>query len=118
MVKILVIDEDIQFNELVKTYLEDCEYEVVLAAGGRDGFEKAKSGQPDLIILDALMTEEDGFTVLIEIRKDETAKEIPIILCAGAKSDYIDEIPEVGPDATMTKPFKMPELLAKIEEML
>ena len=117
--KILVIEDDLHISELVKFNLESNEYLVDLATNGKKGLELAIQNEPDLIILDIMLPELDGLSVLNSIRQKQEIQNIPIILLS-AKSSEIDKIVglEVGADDYMTKPFSISELLARIKAHL
>lgn len=72
--KILVVDDDIAINELIKVNLELCGYKVVQAFDGIKGFALCKQEKPSLVILDVMMPEVDGFTVAQRIRKTRKHK--------------------------------------------
>ena len=78
MTKILVIDDDIAINELIKVNLELQGYETTQAFNGIEGFAKAKQEIPALIILDVMMPEVDGFTVAQRIRQCPEIAETPL----------------------------------------
>lgn len=117
--KILVIEDDIHISELIKFNLESNEYLVDLATDGKKGLELAIQNEPDLIILDIMLPELDGLSVLNSIRQKPEIQKIPIILLS-AKSSEIDKIVglEVGADDYMTKPFSISELVARIKAHL
>ena len=117
--KILVVDDEIQLIELVQTRLEANGYEVITANDGEEGLEKAKSEEPDLILLDVMMPKMDGYKVCGLLKNDEQYRTIPVILFTGkAQEDFEDVGKKAGADAFITKPFEPPVLLAKIEELL
>jgi len=119
MSKILIVDDETVFIEMLRVLLENSGYEVVTAGDGQEGLEKAKSENPDLIVLDVMMPIMDGYTMLKEVRQDEKIKDMPVILCTSqAQKDYLDESQDIKIDAYITKPFKSPVLLAKIDELL
>ncbi len=119
MGKILIVDDEIQFIDLVQMRLEANGYEVITADNGEVGLEKARHENPDLIVLDLMMPVMDGYTMLKELRKVEQIKDIPVILCT-AKSHRDDENngQKAGADDYIKKPFESSELLAKIKELL
>ena len=80
MAKILVVDDDEAINELIKVNLELALYKVVTAFDGNKGYALAKQELPDLIILDVMMPEVDGYTVAKRIRENESTKDIPILM--------------------------------------
>jgi len=119
MAKILVIDDEILLIQMVQIRLEANEYEVITANDGEEGLEKAKSEKPDLIILDIMMPNMDGYQVCKLLKTDEQYNKIPIILFTGSTADDIEETSKkVGADALIRKPFDPPVFLAKIKELL
>lgn len=116
MNKILIIDDDARLVKNIETYLKDFDYLTEYALNGIEGLQKVKSFQPDLVILDLMMPELDGFEVCREIRKDNP---VPIIMLTarGEESDIVVGL-EVGADDYLTKPFSLRELAARIKSNL
>ena len=119
MAKILVIDDDLAINELIKVNLELHGYEVIQAYNGVEGFAKAKQEIPALIILDVMMPEVDGFTVAQRVRQNPETAEIPILMLT-ALSDLNDKVNgfNIGVDDYLTKPFEIEELLVRVRALL
>ncbi len=119
MNKILVIDDDTAINELVKINLELEGYTVFQANDGVKGFALAKQELPNLIILDIMMPEVDGFTVAKRIRENETTKDIPIIMLT-ALSELNDKVNgfNIGVDDYLVKPFEIEELKVRVRALL
>ena len=119
MAKILLVDDEVQLITMVQMRLEANGYEVITANDGQEGLEKAKSENPDLIMMDVMMPKMDGYKVCGLLKNDTRYSKIPIILfTARAQQDDKELGGEVGADAYVTKPFEPPVLLAKIEELL
>ena len=119
MAKILVIDDDLAINELIKVNLELHGYEVLQAYNGIEGFAKAKQEAPALIILDVMMPEVDGFTVAQRVRQNPETAEIPILMLT-ALSELNDKVNgfNIGVDDYLTKPFEIEELLVRVRALL
>lgn len=119
MNKILVIDDDESINELIKINLELCGYKVFTALDGTKGFAVAKQELPELIILDVMMPEVDGYTVAKRIREHDTTKDIPILMLT-ALNMLQDKVKgfDIGIDDYVVKPFEMEELLARVKALL
>ncbi|MEZ4658536.1 MAG: response regulator transcription factor [Caldilineaceae bacterium] len=116
MPKILLIDDDRLITEpLVKTMTQQG-YEVQAADNGRRGLELAASYLPDLVVLDVMMPELDGWSVCRQLRERSN---VPILMLT-ALGDEVDRILglELGADDYLTKPFSTRELLARIKAML
>lgn len=114
--KILTIDDDKNICEAIKLYLENEGYEVATANDGLTGVNTFKSYDPDLVLLDIMMPQKDGWQVCREIREISSK---PIIMVS-AKGEVIDRVVglELGADDYMEKPFDMKELLARIRVVL
>ena len=119
MNKILVVDDDIAINELIKVNLEMHSYKVFQAFDGTEGFALAKQNLPDLIILDVMMPETDGYTVAQRIRQNEYTKDIPIIMLT-ALSQLEDKVKgfDIGIDDYLVKPFEIEELFVRVRALL
>lgn len=119
MKKILVIDDDEAINELVKINLELSGFKVVSALDGNKGFALAKQELPDLIVLDVMMPEVDGYTVAKRIRENKDTKDIPIIMLTALnmlqnKAQGFD----IGVDDYLVKPFEVEELIMRVKALL
>src|SRR6478672_5952901 len=116
MKKILIIEDDISIAELQRDYLEIGGFEVDMACTGKEGLHKALHGQVDLILLDLMLPEVDGFQICKAIRAE---KDIPIIMVSAKKED-IDKIRGLGlgADDYIVKPFSPSELVARVKAHL
>ena len=76
----MFVDDDNFLRKVYQSELGERGYEVILAANGQEGLDKAKENDPDLIILDMIMPEKNGFEVLTELRSDPTTANIPVII--------------------------------------
>lgn len=117
--KVLIIDDEIHIVELLKYNLESNGYKIIFSLNGREGLDIAVEEKPDLILLDVMLPELDGFDVCKEIKKNKEIEFIPIIMLT-AKSEEFDKILglELGADDYITKPFSVRELLARIKAVL
>lgn len=113
---ILIIEDDPNIAELIRLYLEKDNFDVTIASDGRTGLNAFSSIHPDLILLDIMLPELDGFEVCREIRK--TSK-TPIIMLT-AKDETVDKVTglEIGADDYISKPFDMKEVIARIHAVL
>ena len=114
--KILIIDDDPKLNDLIKEYLIKFGFEAISAIHPLEGLKLVKIHQPDLIILDIMMPDIDGFELCREIRKDYS---IPIIMLT-ARGEVTDRVVglELGADDYVPKPFEPRELVARIQTVL
>jgi two-component system alkaline phosphatase synthesis response regulator PhoP len=117
--KILAIDDEPEVVELLKKRLEKAGYEVVTATGGKEGFKKAIEQKPDLILLDIIMPEVDGLTVLRKLKTEETTTRIPVIMVtAKGMTGSIFEAKSYGATDYIIKPFQWNELLRFVKRYL
>ncbi|MFI3301193.1 MAG: response regulator transcription factor [Candidatus Gastranaerophilales bacterium] len=119
MNKILVIDDDIAINELIRVNLELAGYDVISALDGTKGFALCKQERPSLVVLDVMMPDVDGFAVAQRIRNNEDTKYTPIImLTALSQLNNKSTGFGIGVDDYLVKPFEMEELLMRIRALL
>lgn len=114
--RVLVVDDDRKTVELVKLYLERNGYKVICAYDGRDAIEFAKKTLPDLIILDLMLPELDGWEVCRLIRQES---DVPIIMLT-ARTTEQDKLVglDLGADDYVIKPFSPRELVARVRAVL
>ena len=117
--KILVVDDEADIVTIIQMRLEAGGYEVISASDGNNGYAKARSENPDLIILDVMLPGMDGYKVCRLLKFDQKYKRIPIIMLTakGGKDDQ-DISSQVGADLFLNKPPELKELLAKVNELL
>lgn len=113
--KILVIDDDIELCNLLKQCLGNEGFGVTCLYDGNEVISFLKSNQTDLVILDVMLPELDGFTVLRQIR---TFSDIPVLMLS-AKSEEMNKVLglRTGADDYITKPFGLSELIARVENL-
>ena len=119
MSKILVVDDDRAINELIKVNLKLAGHDVIQAFDGTQGFALAKQELPNMLILDVMMPNVDGYTVAQRVRQNETTKNIPILMLT-ALSDIEDKGRgfSIGIDDYLVKPFDMEELKMRVKAIL
>jgi adenylate cyclase len=121
--RILVVDDDPDFVEIMRTILEANGYTVISAANGNQGLAQVKVSKPDLMILDIMMsTVLDGLDVSEKLSRDPDARYMPVIMVSSiADTPYAHVFPmEEQPhmDAWLSKPVEPRALLAKVAELL
>ena len=116
MTRLLLIDDDPMITEPLARQLGAAGYEVLVTHDGRSGLELAQTQKPDLVVLDVMMPELDGWEVCQKLRQNSV---VPILMLT-ALGDEVDRILglELGADDYLTKPFSVRELKARIKALL
>lgn len=114
--RILVVEDDPGISDLIRLPLAELGYEVDVAFMGEDGLRLAREQSPDLILLDVLLPDVDGFTVLQRLR-EFTSVPILFITCLGDEQIVARGL-ELGADAYILKPFSYKDLIARIRATL
>ncbi len=114
---ILIIEDEREISLILKLRLEAAGYEVLQSFDGEDGYEKATTQKPDLILLDLILPRKGGLQVLDDLKSDPKYKHIPIIIITGLAQE-LDEVREgaLKADGYFLKPFDSVELLATIKD--
>ncbi|MFC1977129.1 PleD family two-component system response regulator [Chloroflexota bacterium] len=120
MVKvILVVEDEAKSLRLARDLLQMTGYKTIEASNGRQGIELAKSEKPDLILMDIMMPEMDGYTACHAIKSDKATKAIPVVMLTSLDYKLNKELGrDVGADGYMTKPVNRQELLDVINRFL
>ena len=117
--RILIVEDEIELNEMIKIRLEANGFEISTAFDGQEGLEKARKLEPDLIILDLMLPKLDGYKVCGLLKSDSRFNKIPIIVFTALAQNSNKEMGmELGADAYITKPFQSEVLLTKIKELI
>ena len=119
-IKVLCIEDDPEMIDLIKLILERKGFRFIGAVGGREGLEAIAREKPDLVLLDIMMPDIDGWDVYRQMKADERSKDIPVIVVT-AKAQSIDRVLGLHiakVDDYVTKPFGPAELLRSIDRVL
>jgi twitching motility two-component system response regulator PilH len=113
--KILIVDDSATNRHFLSEMLARHGYRCTTAQSGQEAIDKAKAEQPDLVLMDVVMPDMDGYQATRAITRDEATKNIPVILCT-SKSEATDQLWGLrqGAKAYVVKPVNEKELLAKI----
>jgi len=117
--RVLVVDDDKEIVRLVRAYLEQAGYEVMVAYDGEAALHAIRSERPDLVVLDVMLPGRDGWNITGIVRADPTLADMPIIMLT-ARVEDTDRIVglEVGADDYITKPFNPREVVARTRAVL
>jgi DNA-binding NarL/FixJ family response regulator len=117
--RILIVDDDLPFRQMVGTLLERAGYKTVEAESGEEALELARRDTPRLVLLDVNLPGTSGYVVCNELR-NSFGQQLPIIFISGERTESFDRVAGllIGADDYMTKPFDPDELIARVARML
>ena len=130
--KILIVDDDSDVILFLSTVLQDQGYQTIDAQDGQEGLEMIRSERPDLVLLDLMMPEKSGISLLSDMKKDEDLKKIPVIMVTGVSGEtgidlesFLKRGPDrgggtlpLGPEGYIEKPIDPAKLITLIKEFL
>lgn len=114
---ILLVEDDVNFGSVLKSFLEMHRYNVTLCDNGEKGYSAFRAGSFDICLVDVMMPYKDGFTLVQEIRRFDSMIPVVFITAKSMKPDVLNGF-EVGADDYITKPFDSEILLQKIKALL
>ncbi len=116
--RVLAVDDEQHIRRLVQVSLERQGFEVLTAVDGKDALAKIAADRPDLVVLDVMMPQIDGFEVLKSLRKSKETRDLPVIMLT-AKTQDADVFTgwQHGADLYLTKPFNPTELIAFVKRI-
>lgn len=117
MKRILIIEDDISILKGLKDVLMFKSYDVLTATDGESGYKMASEKSPDLIILDIMLPKMDGFTLCKKLRDEGNMTPVLMLTARGEEPDKVQGL-DFGADDYVTKPFSLPELLARVRALL
>ncbi|MDU5337242.1 response regulator transcription factor [Enterococcus sp.] len=115
-IRVLIVDDDQELCSIIERYLKNAGYEARFAHTGASGLKQALADDYHLIVLDIMLPQIDGLSILTEIRKQSV---VPVLMLT-AKNEEADKIRglQLGADDYLTKPFSMAELMARIDSLV
>ncbi|MFA6321152.1 MAG: response regulator [Candidatus Omnitrophota bacterium] len=117
--RVLLIDDERDFTDMVKMRLEALGYDVIFSNDGKAGLEMAKKYRPDIILLDLVMPGMNGFLVLTELKGNPYTAAIPVVmLTAKTEAEYEMDAENLGAINYLSKPVKMEELENALKKLL
>lgn len=117
--KILIVDDETSLVDMLTLRLEANHYEVLTAHDGQEALEKARSTNPDLVVLDLMLPKMNGYEVCTMLKQDTRYQKIPIIILTARAQEEDEKLGYAcGADGYIRKPFQAPELLDQIRRLL
>jgi len=114
--KVVIVDDELYIRRLVSNALSR-DYTVLEASDGEEALDIIHTWKPDLILMDVLMPNLDGYTACYEIKKDEAIRAIPVVMLTGIGHELNKKLAqEVGADGYITKPFGVQNLLDTVKQ--
>ena len=119
MALIYCVEDDDGIRELISCALKSGGYEVKAFPKAKPFYEEIRNKEPSLVLLDIMLPDEDGYSILSKLKKDSHTQDVPVIMLT-AKSSELDKVSglEMGADDYITKPFGVMELLSRIKAVL
>lgn len=116
---VYIVEDDVSIRELEIYALKNSEFDVIGFDSSKEFFSELKKKQPDLVILDIMLPEDDGLAILTSIRQSAVYSQIPVIMVT-AKTSEIDAVKglDMGADDYITKPFGVMELVSRVKAVL
>jgi len=116
--RILIVDDEFDFIELVKFRLADQGYEFIVASDGVQALTQARQFKPDLILLDILLPDLDGLSVCEILRRQPATKKIPVIFMSALTGEVTRRSASLNAQDFFTKPLDLPRLQRRIADLL
>lgn len=117
--KILIVEDNSELLELMRLGLKQAGFRIDTATNGVEALELVRSTPPDLVVLDLVLPELDGFAVCDRLRKEEATASIPVIVLTGLSTEFARFASlESGADEYVTKPINPEHLVSKIKQLL
>ncbi len=116
---ILVVEDSATQRQMMTEFLEGKDFQVTIARNGVEALERILDSSPDVVLLDVLLPQMNGYEVCRRIKKTPKTQDIPVIMCS-AKTTEVDRYwgLKVGADAYLGKPFKQTELMEAIKRLI
>ena len=117
--RVLIIEDDLDAANVLEAYLKREQFNTSLASDGQHGLDLVFSWKPNIILLDVMLPEEDGISILKKLRMRPDTRKLPIIMLTAKSSEYDTVVGlDSGADDYIPKPFRMMELISRIRALL
>ena len=116
---ILVVDDDVDLSGIIRLILTSAGFDTYVANSGQEALDWLVGNRPDLVLLDLMMPDINGFTILRKMRANEPTKQLPVVvLTAKADQETRDETRSMGADEFLTKPINANSLIDHVKRAL
>jgi DNA-binding response OmpR family regulator len=116
---ILVVDDDVDLSGIIRLILTSAGYDTYVANSGQEALDWLSGNRPDLVLLDLMMPDINGFTILRKMRANEPTRQLPVVvLTAKADQETRDETRSMGADEFLTKPVNANSLIDHVKRAL
>ena len=116
---ILVVDDDVDLSGIIRLILTSAGFDTFVANSGQEALDWLAANRPDLVLLDLMMPDINGFTILRKMRANEPTKQLPIVvLTAKADQETRDETRSMGADEFLTKPINANSMIDHVKRAL
>ena len=115
--KILIVDDSQFTRNLIKKILSEKNFEIFEAGDGNEGLKIFLEQKPDIVLMDIIMPNKDGLTILKQIRENDPNAKVVMCTSIGDQHEFIQDALKAGANDIITKPFKKEELLSVIEKV-
>ena len=116
---ILVVDDDVDLSGIIRLILTSAGFDTYVANSGQEALDWLAGNRPDLVLLDLMMPDSTGFTILRKMRANEPTKQLPVVvLTAKADQETRDETRSMGADEFLTKPINANSLIDHVKRAL
>lgn len=116
--RVLIVDDDPEMVLVLGLLMKVNGITALTATGGVEGLEKVRADKPDVILLDIMMPDMDGYEVIKELRSEKSTKEIPVIfITARTDEEYKERAENLGADGYVTKPYERDSLMETIRQV-
>ena len=116
--RILIVDDNFIIRDLIKSFYEEYDFELIEAVNGQEAVDLARACKPDLILLDIQMPFLNGYEAAAILKNDEAVKDIPILIITGQERGEVAEQINGMYDGYVRKPFKQDDLIKATKQCL
>ena len=118
MPQLLIIDDSVEIHKLMKFWLKKDNFEIISAFDGQSGFKQAVKVVPDVILIDVIMPDTDGFEVCKRLKSNADLKKIPIIIITASYLNVVEKKSSLKAECILLKPYELKDLLSNVKKYI